>query len=248
MAAALTYLKVKESTGEEKVMPIGAKSVNVTYGSSGYNLDQVLGDVDVEGKGTLQQQINELNKYPIVVLSKEDYDTLEVKDLNTLYFIKGEAGITPGGGGGGSCGCNIMILTAAEYDAITTKDPDTLYFIKTENGIDLGGSIEVDDELNSDSDNPVTNRAITKAIDDVNEELQQVFQSVSSGKAIVASAITDMGISTANDATFETMGQNIRNIQTGGNYSSFVQYTRTLSKGNITSTQKIVTEVIIEYN
>lgn len=38
--------------------------------------------------------------------------------------------------------------------------------------------------------------------------------SVSNGKSLIASAITDKGVSTASDATFQTMANNIRSIQT----------------------------------
>ena len=38
------------------------------------------------------------------------------------------------------------------------------------------------------------------------------FQSVSDGKALVASAITDKGVQTASDATFQTMADNIAEI------------------------------------
>ena len=43
------------------------------------------------------------------------------------------------------------------------------------------------------------------------EALNETFQSVSNGKAAVASAITDKGVTTASDATFATMAGNIRN-------------------------------------
>lgn len=39
--------------------------------------------------------------------------------------------------------------------------------------------------------------------------MQEVFTSVSNGKASIASAITDKGVSTASDATFATMATNI---------------------------------------
>lgn len=42
--------------------------------------------------------------------------------------------------------------------------------------------------------------------------VHQVFQSVSSGKAIIASAITDRGVATPADADFQTMAGNIRNL------------------------------------
>ena len=45
--------------------------------------------------------------------------------------------------------------------------------------------------------------------------VNETFQSVSNGKAQVASAITDKGVTTASDAAFAQMAQNIRAIQTG---------------------------------
>ena len=45
--------------------------------------------------------------------------------------------------------------------------------------------------------------------------VNETFQSVSNGKAQVASAITDKGVTTASDAAFTQMAQNIRAIQTG---------------------------------
>ena len=45
-------------------------------------------------------------------------------------------------------------------------------------------------------------------------DFQEVKTSVSNGKSAIASAITDKGVSTASDATFQTMANNIRNIST----------------------------------
>ena len=45
--------------------------------------------------------------------------------------------------------------------------------------------------------------------------ISETFTSVSNGKSLVASAITDKGVSTSSDATFETMAQNIEAIPTG---------------------------------
>lgn len=46
----------------------------------------------------------------------------------------------------------------------------------------------------------------------VNEQVESCFQSVSDGKALVASAITDKGVSTDATATFATMAENIANL------------------------------------
>lgn len=46
-------------------------------------------------------------------------------------------------------------------------------------------------------------------------ELNTVKTSVSEGKALIAAAVTDKGVSTAADATFQQIANNIGNIQTG---------------------------------
>lgn len=71
-----------------------------------------------------------------------------------------------------------------------------------------GGEITVDSELDKDSKNPVENRAIT-------ERLNEVFQSVSNGKEKIAAAITDKGVDTAADDTFDVMADNIGKVQGG---------------------------------
>lgn len=48
----------------------------------------------------------------------------------------------------------------------------------------------------------------------VNEQIESCFQSVSDGKALVASAITDKGVPTDATSTFSQMANNIANIQT----------------------------------
>lgn len=49
----------------------------------------------------------------------------------------------------------------------------------------------------------------------INERIDECFQSVSDGKALIASAITDMGVETDATATFAEMDENIRSIETG---------------------------------
>lgn len=50
---------------------------------------------------------------------------------------------------------------------------------------------------------------------ELSSKYDQLFQSVSNGKSLIASAITGKGISTASDATFQQMATNIGNIETG---------------------------------
>ena len=50
-------------------------------------------------------------------------------------------------------------------------------------------------------------------------EIDSCFQSVSEGKSLIADAVTDKGVQTASDDTFQQMATNIGNIQTGINTS-----------------------------
>lgn len=48
----------------------------------------------------------------------------------------------------------------------------------------------------------------------LSNKLDEVFQSVSNGKALIASAITDQGVETNSDAAFQTMADNISILAT----------------------------------
>ena len=55
----------------------------------------------------------------------------------------------------------------------------------------------------------------TASKSDVVSAVNELFTSVSDGKALVASAVTDKGVSTQSDAAFATMAANVRAIPTG---------------------------------
>ena len=52
--------------------------------------------------------------------------------------------------------------------------------------------------------------------------IEELFQSVSDGKKLVASAVTDKGVLTSGDATFEKMAENIKKL--GGELPFMVMY------------------------
>lgn len=58
----------------------------------------------------------------------------------------------------------------------------------------------------------------------INEELQEVFQSVSNGKSIIASAITDKGVPTLATDTFQTMADHIAEIEGAGGIVQHEEY------------------------
>ena len=71
----------------------------------------------------------------------------------------------------------------------------------------------VDAEMSDTSTNTVQNKVIKKYVDD---ETNKLKKSVSDGKTKVANAITAKGVTTATDATFATMANNISQIESGG--------------------------------
>ena len=58
--------------------------------------------------------------------------------------------------------------------------------------------------------------SVDQSIKSLNEGQSDLFQYVSDGKAKIAGAITDKGVSTSATDTFDTMAGNIKNIPTGG--------------------------------
>ena len=105
-------------------------------------------------------------------------------------------------------------------------DPNTIYMVPKQtagtqnvydeymyinNAWEIIGSSEVDlSNYQTKTDNNLLTNS-KQIVGGINE----LFQSVSSGKAEVASAITDKGVTTASDATFSQMATNISKIQTG---------------------------------
>lgn len=107
--------------------------------------------------------------------------------------------------------------TNEKIDNLVVSGGSVLYELEqTETAINLKGSdnsvsaVNIDSEISATSANPVQNKAVAA-------KFEEVFQSVSNGKEMIASAITDKGVYTENDATFETMATNISQLKTGGN-------------------------------
>lgn len=74
--------------------------------------------------------------------------------------------------------------------------------------------------IDSDTQQAIAPRTKTSAVSDENNVsldviLDELKKSVSDGKSAVAGAITSKGVSTASDATFETMAANIEAIEIG---------------------------------
>ena len=61
---------------------------------------------------------------------------------------------------------------------------------------------------------------------DLKGAINEVFQNVSNGKQLIATAITDKGVATSSNSTFQTMADNIKNISSANiNVEGFTEYT-----------------------
>ena len=77
--------------------------------------------------------------------------------------------------------------------------------------------------------------------DDVQDAIDEVFQSVSSGKTLIAGAITDKGVTTSASDTFATMATNIAAIPTGGDVEvAFNVYDRQTAYVDVNQTYTVV--------
>ena len=69
-------------------------------------------------------------------------------------------------------------------------------------------------------------------------DLDQCFQSVSSGKSQIASAITGKGVSTSPNASFSTMASNIRSISQNVTNNYSVEFPSSFKVKNLTANTK----------
>lgn len=126
-------------------------------------------------------------------------------DLYT--YIDGEwvnNGPISGGGGGGPLPENVVTAeggASVTFPVVLGDGPHTITFVNEEEP-----PLTAEDVQYSDTQT-------------VKQALDGLKSSVSNGKALIASAITDKGVETAQDATFAQMAENIGEISTGSDTS-----------------------------
>jgi hypothetical protein len=107
----------------------------------------------------------------------------------TLVVIEGTAGSTAAD----------PVLTTGDIRGGDTLHEMPLYRVKL-NGL----TVEAVEQI----------APVLPSLDSLNMDLASCFQSVSNGKSLIAAAITDKGVTTAADATFEVMANNVLSIST----------------------------------
>lgn len=139
----------------------------------------------------------------------EDVATQLKSDTDFVNSLKGDKGDK--GDPGQDCS---VVVTAIEVVTELKKDTEFLESVKGEKGDKgdpgTGINLEVLDSVESVKENIVSGKLVDSLV------IKEVFTSVSDGKALIASAITDKGIQTDATATFAQMAENIRLILTGG--------------------------------
>ena len=122
---------------------------------------------------------------------------------------------------------NSKTITLEKDDTSFNGIDDTIHNeLNTDNKTIIGGINEVKSQIKdiankigknedgSDIELPTTAKTIKGSI-------TELFQNVSNGKQLIATAITDKGVTTGSDSTFQNMANNIRNIK-GENVNGMV--------------------------
>ena len=74
--------------------------------------------------------------------------------------------------------------------------------------------------------NKIGTETLSTTAQDLKGAINEVFQNVSNGKQLIATAITDKGVATSSNSTFQTMADNIKNISSANiNVEGFTEYT-----------------------
>lgn len=118
-------------------------------------------------------------------------------------------------------------------DMKTRKGKDNIYYPYTSPDIVIDSAGESQTTKNTsmkkDIDGIKTDLGtaqLTTTAKDIKGAINEVFLSVSNGKQLIATAITDKGITTSSDSTFQTMAANIKNISSKNiNVEGFTTYT-----------------------
>lgn len=123
-----------------------------------------------------------------------------------------------------------ILNEAKEYTNSQIRNQDFSSFAKLTDVQALDKKLSEDIEAGDNAQKAYTDQKTNAIVEDVNANFQDVensintlngtvnelFQSVSSGKGVVAEAITDKGVPTSANDSFNTMATNIRAIPTSG--------------------------------
>lgn len=131
------------------------------------------------------------------------------------------------------------LATLLDVDLSTLNDDDILTYDETADKWVNAKATAADISYNN-TDSGLTATNVQDAID-------EVFQSVSDGKELIADAITDKGVPTSATDTFSTMATNISNISGGGGINITEYTNRGVSVRSTSGTNTLSLDATKEY-
>ena len=200
----LEEIKATTESLNDAYQKITAETVlSYTLLASGWNGDQYsITDPLFTRDVTIKIYSENLSEAQYVALSNAKIFTSDVQlDNNTIVLVAD----------GDIPTIDIPIMIAVSIPG-STQDQivDTLTSNSTTTALSANQGRVLNEKI-GDLDNLETNEKT------IVEAINELFQDVDNGKTTLASAITDKGIETPADATFEDMANNIRNIESDGN-------------------------------
>ena len=140
-------------------------------------------------------------------MTKEEYDSIVDKDENTIYLVDDNNVIT-----------GIPDYSTADANKLLAVNSTgtALAWVDAPSGSGTGATAEQVAQIQANTAAIGTEELSTTA-KTLKGAINEVFQDVGNGKTLIASAITDKGITTSNDATFQVMADNIKNIVIANN-------------------------------
>ena len=238
---ALFDLSEEEAVELTKVIS-NQVAINKVYSSQ--KTEERLAEILIEANQFATEQLGKSNFLSIDLATSID----EVVDEHILYLIADESGNNT---------YNQYVLIGGEVKSLGSTQCDLSNYVTNDQLETKLEDYAKKNEVVSASnivttiDDSVTNDQVIGALA-VKEKFDEVFQNVDNGKDLIASAITDKGVDTSKDDTFETMANNISSIIQSGdinvihNAMESLGYDYTdLSRLNIDDTARLISKCFI---
>ena len=182
---------------------------------------QIIVTKDNYGIG-LSCNFSDKNKEPIdltdkvveVVIVDSNNETIDIKQAVIVDYTNAKASIVLEKIHTSTLGLYKTFWSVLDENQNITAQEDVYYYVKDKNngseGI-VGSDVSIEESVEELVEEI---KIIKQDIKSLNIKYEELFQSVSNGKMLLASAITDKGVTTLATDTFEKMASNIRKITT----------------------------------
>ena len=157
-----------------------------------------------------KEPIDLTDKVVEVVIVDSNNETIDIKQAVIVDYTNAKASIVLEKIHTSTLGLHKTFWSVLDDNQNITAQEDVYYYVKDKNngseGI-VGSDVSIEELVEEI-------KIIKQDIKSLNIKYEELFQSVSNGKMLLASAITDKGVTTLATDTFEKMASNIRKITT----------------------------------